>query len=208
MTYLDSLLMQRQKIAVISDKPLEREKLETVIEAGRLAPYAGLAQKNTDTFRHFFVIKRGSRTARELEQLCSRQRILESKRIYEEGLDQKYQPAAFMAEHFKDGGAGDVFSSPWLIVIAERGAYPAREEVCLGYVMENMWLKATELQIAFKPCSIVSDLKDKVSLQKLLGLDSQEHYAFDACNIGYPKDVVKKRENHKKPTEQITYFTD
>ena len=77
MTYLDSLLMQRQKIAVISDKPLEREKLETVIEAGRLAPYGGLAQKNTDTFRHFFVIKRGSRTARELEQLCSRQRILE-----------------------------------------------------------------------------------------------------------------------------------
>lgn len=209
MTYLDTIFMQRQKIAAISsDRELEKEKIECVIEAGRLAPFAGLVQKDCEDFRHFFVIHRDSKTAKLLEELCSEERKKESQRIREEGLDTKYPVAAFFAEHFANGGAADLFAGPWIVVIAERGGYPAREDVCLGYVMENMWLKSMELQLAFKPCSIISDVKDKEKLKNILGLDDKENYAFDGCNIGYPVNPIKTRTEHKKPVRSITYFTE
>lgn len=209
MTYLDTIIMQRQKIAAFSsEKEPGREELESLAEAGRQAPFAGMAQKDCESFRRFFVIHRDSKTAGRLEALCSEERARESQRIRAEGLDQKYPSAAFFADHFAGGGAADLLVSPWLIVIAERGGYPAREESCLGYVMENMWLKATELGLAFKPCSVVSDVKNKEELKRILGLEDDEAYAFDACNVGWPAREIKKRTDHPKPVKSVTWFTE
>ena len=45
---LDKLLEQRRSIREFDITELPEEKIEAVIEAGRLAPFAGLVQKNTD----------------------------------------------------------------------------------------------------------------------------------------------------------------
>ena len=207
MTYLDTIIMQRQKIAAFSsEKEPGREELESLAEAGRQAPFAGMAQKDCESFRRFFMIHRDSKTAGRLEALCSEERARESQRIRAEGLDQKYPSAASFADHFAGGGAADLLVSPWLIVIAERGGYPAREESCLGYVMENMWLKATEMDLAFRVCSGISDISNTDALKDLLGLDMGEVYAFDACNIGYPKNPIAERREHPKPVRSIKYF--
>ena len=45
---------------------MKREQIEQVLEAGRQAPFAGLAQAGKTDFRYFFVIKRGSETQESL----------------------------------------------------------------------------------------------------------------------------------------------
>lgn len=203
---LDRILEQRRSIRQFDITELPEEKLEAVIEAGRLAPFAGLVQKNTDSFRHFFVIHRDSETAAKLKALCEEARHEEVIRIEALGLGQKYPEAAKIAKAISEKPANDIFISPWLIVIAERGGLPQREEVCLGYIMENMWLKATEMDLAFKICSGVSDIKNKDGLKELFGLPMDEVYAFDACNIGYPKNPITERREHEKPVKSIKYF--
>ena len=203
---LDRILEQRRSIREFDITELPEEKLEAVIEAGRLAPFAGLVQKNTSSFRHFFVIHRDSETAEKIKALCEDGRKKEVVRIQENGLAAKYPEVAKIAKAMSEKPANDIFISPWLIIVAERGGLPQREEVCLGYVMENMWLKATEMDLAFRICSGVSDIHDKEGLKKVLGLDDDETYAFDACNIGYPKNPVEERRSHPKPVKSIKYF--
>lgn len=203
---LDKILEQRRSIREFDITELPEEKIEAVIEAGRLAPFAGLVQKDTENFRHFFVIHRDSDTAEKIKQLCEDGRRQEVLRIESNGLARQYPDAAKMIKNMSERPANDILISPWLIVIAERGGLPQREEVCLGYVMENMWLKATEMDLAFRVCSGISDIHNKKELKTLLGLDVDETYAFDACNIGYPKNPVTERKDHKKPVRSVRYF--
>lgn len=203
---LDRILEQRRSIREFDITELPEEKIEAVIEAGRLAPFAGLVQKNTSNFRHFFVIHRDSDMAQKIKELCEDGRKQEVIRIESNGLAKKYPDVAKMIKSMSQRPANDILISPWLIIIAERGGLPQREEVCLGYVMENMWLKATEMDLAFRVCSGISDIHDKTKLKDLLGLDAEETYAFDACNIGYPKEPVIERKEHAKPVKSIKYF--
>ena len=203
---LDKLLEQRRSIREFDITELPEEKIEAVIEAGRLAPFAGLVQKNTDNFRHFFVIHRDSEAAMKVKELCEDGRKQEVLRIEANGLAAKYPDVAKIARALSEKPANDILMSPWLIIIAERGGPPQREEICLGYVMENMWLKATEMDLAFRVCSGVSDIHNKKELKALLGLDENETYAFDACNIGYPKNPITERKDHQKPVKSVKYF--
>ena len=205
-TALDQILEQRQSIRSFDTTELPEEMLEAVIEAGRLAPFAGLVQKDTDSFRHFFIIHRDSEAAEKIKLLCEDGRKQEVLRIESNGLASKYPEVAKMIKSISEKPANDILISPWLIIIAERGGLPQREEICLGYVMENMWLKATEMDLAFRVCSGVSDIHNKKELKALLGLDENETYAFDACNIGYPKNPIAKRKEHAKPVRSIKYF--
>ena len=203
---LDKILEQRRSIREFDSTELPEEKIEAVIEAGRLAPFAGLVQKDTASFRHFFVIHRNSEMAQKIKALCEDGRKQEVLRIEANGLAAKYPEVAKMIKNISEKPANDILMSPWLIIIAERGGLPQREEICLGYVMENMWLKATEMDLAFRVCSGVSDIHNKKELKALLGLSADETYAFDACNIGYPKNPVTERREHPKPVKSIKYF--
>ena len=203
---LDKILEQRRSIRDFDITELPEEKIEAVIEAGRLAPFAGLVQKNTDSFRHFFVIHRDSDMAEKIKVLCEEARRQEVVRIKNNGLADRYPEVAKIAKAMSERPANDIFISPWLIIIAERGGLPQREETCLGYIMENMWLKATEMDLAFRVCSGISDISNTDALKDLLGLDMGEVYAFDACNIGYPKNPIAERREHPKPVRSIKYF--
>jgi len=203
---LDEILWQRQSIRQFDERALEKEMIEKIIEAGRLAPFAGLVQKNTDSFRHFFVIHRDSETAQKVKRLVEEGRRAEAVRIHETHLDERYPEVAAMMKHISTKPADDIFLSPWLIIIAERAGLPQREEICLGYVLENMWLKATEAGVALKICSGISDIHDRESLKNLLGLDAETDYAFDACSVGYPKYPVQEKREHPKPVRSVKYF--
>ncbi len=206
MTSLDYIISQRRSSRDFSEIEPETEKIESIIEAGRMAPFAGLVQRNTDTFRHFFVIHKDSAVAKCLKELVQEGRKDEVLRIKKEGLDLKYPDVAKLINGMSMQPANDVFISPWLIVVAERGGLPQRESVCLGYVMENMWLKATELGLGFKVSSGVADIANTAALKELFGLPADETYAFDACNIGYTATPLPERTEHQKPITSIKYF--
>ena len=81
----------------------------------------------------------------KVKELCEDGRKQEVLRIEANGLAAKYPDVAKIARALSEKPANDILMSPWLIIIAERGRPSQREEICLGYVMENMWLKATEM---------------------------------------------------------------
>ena len=59
-------IRKRKSTRNYTDEEVKQEQIEQVLEAGRLAPFAGLAQAGKTDFRHFFVIKRGSETQESL----------------------------------------------------------------------------------------------------------------------------------------------
>lgn len=203
---LNDILLQRQTVRSFSQEAPGRELVEQVIEAGRLAPFAGLVQKDCDTFRSFFVIARDSDMMGRLMGLVEQGRKDEAARVQAQGLDQKYPKVAELIRGLSTRPANDLLIAPLLIVAAERGGLPQREQVCLGYVLENMWLKATELGLGIKVCSGVADIADKASLKELFGLPKDEVYAFDAISIGIPKGEVPVRTADRKPKPSIQYF--
>lgn len=203
---LNEILLQRQTVRNFSEEAPKRELLEQVIEAGRLAPFAGLVQRDQEAFRHFFVLARNSDAMSRLKGLVEQGRRDEAARVHAEGLDQKYPKVAELIQGLSTRPANDLLIAPCLIVVAERGGLPQREQVCLGYVLENMWLKATELGLGIKICSGVADIADKASLKELFGLPREEVYAFDAVSIGIPGGEVPVRNAERKPAPSVQYF--
>lgn len=203
---LDEILMQRQTVRSFSQEEPDREKLEQMIEAGRLAPFAGLVQRDCEEFRRFFVIKRTSQVMEKLKALVEQGRKDEAARVKAEGLDEKYPDVAKLISGLGTRPADDLLIGPYLIVVAERGGLPQREQVCLGYVLENMWLKATELGLGVKICSGVADIADRDSLKELFQLPREETYGFDAISVGIPAREVPVRSSQRKPVSSIRYF--
>ena len=142
----------------------------------------------------------------KLQALVQQGRKEEAERMAREGLDKRFPESAATLRALGGQPATDRLAAPYLIVVAERGGVPQREKVVLGYVLENMWLKATELGLGLKVCSGVSDIADTGSLKALFGLDENETYAFDAVSVGYPKQELPVRAADRKPLPDVTFF--
>lgn len=199
-------IQKRKSTRNYTEEEVKKEQIEEVLEAGRLAPYAGLAQAGREDFRHFFVIKRGSETAEKLMELVMEARKEDLREVEEQHLEEQYPAYAGAVRNGAGKKPMDLFMAPLLIVAAERGGRPAREHAALGYVMENMWLKATEMGLGFKLCSGVSDVKDQAALKKLLGLPEEETYAFEGCSLGYAVSDVYREERREVPKMQVRYM--
>lgn len=202
---IDHLITARRTVRAFSDAPLEKEKLEAIIEAGRQAPFAGLVNREVPAFRRFFVVTRGTKTAERLKALIIRFRRQELARAKDGDWAQKN--AAYVAALEKlQGTADDAFPCETLVVIAERAGRPVREETALGAVLENMWLKATALGVGFSIRSVVGDILDKAEMKALFGLEARESYAFEACNLGYPQADTPRTAPRETPAAGITYM--
>lgn len=202
---IDHLITARRTVRTFTDAPLEREKLEAIIEAGRQAPFAGLVNREVPTFRRFFVLGRDSRAAGELKELVIRQRAIDLERAEAEDWATHW-PLLAQAAKGRQGQADDLFVSPTLVVVAERAGLPVREETCMGCILENMWLKATALEVAFTIRSAVRDVEDKAAMKALFGLDPAWDYAFDGCNLGYARGDGQRAAPRENPAPSITYM--
>ena len=206
MKQLDSIITSRKSVRSFNGEAVSKEKIEAIIEAGRQAPYAGLAQAGVEEFRHFFVIHKDSEIANPIKLMVQDAREKDLNEALKKQYEKSYSAYVNMLKNTKELHGADIFSTPWLVIIAERGGIPVREEICLGYVLENMWLKATSMDIDFKICSVIGDIKKKDELKNLLGLSKDESYAFDACNMGYAAENVLRDIPRKMPLRSIRYF--
>lgn len=203
---IDDLIQKRKSIRSFTDEVVAKEQLEAVIEAGRLAPFAGLAQAGTSNFRHFFVLRRGTPVCEKLMELVTKARLADLKDVEEKHLELAYPAYANAVKNMSQKKPMDLFLSPLLIIVAERAGMPAREHVALGYVLSNMWLKATDLGLGMKLCSGVGDIKDTSALKELLGLPKEEEFAFDGCNLGIASDTLYREDVRPVPEASITYL--
>lgn len=191
---LDRLIMSRRSVRAYKSEIPDRALIAQIIEAGRQAPYAGLANRGTNDFRHFFVIAKDSPVVDKLRIACA-EAVREKLAVYEQQNDPRMKNMLQAMRMIAEKGLPP-WQAPWLIIIAERKGFPPREGQSLACVLENMWLKTTALGLGMQLVSAINDLEESVALSEVTGLPAGE-YAYDACQIGWPEG-----SNREQPREE------
>jgi nitroreductase len=189
---LDAILEARRSIRRFTSEIPPKELIEQIIKAGLWAPYSGLAVAGKD-YRRFVVIPRESKVTAQLQELLKRKAMFLS-----EKMTKKMEQSSFAREHgqafaerlkmtSRNGVPGLGFAA-YYVVVAERKGIPAVEHRSLAHCLQNMWLKATALGLAFQVLSITAEMGEDKTFRDLLGIP-QGQFALDGCLIGHPGTI-------------------
>jgi nitroreductase len=186
----DEIVRSRHSIRVFKDKKPSKEWIEEIIEAGMFAPYAAAAVGDTIDFRRFFVFERDTISIKTLSSLM-KNKAADGVQHFESLIDKKpfmqskFQPFLNRLKMVVDKGVPGVDTAPYFIIVAELSGIPPVEHESLAHVLENMWLKATALDLGFQLISLTSQMAEDDEVMKLLGLPIKK-FALNGCAIGYP----------------------
>ena len=187
---LDEIIEARRTIRAFAEKVPPKEAVEQIIKAGSLAPYAALAVAGRAEFRRIFVFERGTPARSEAARLVQ----LRARRVLEKMLQarggapaDRTRDEAYLSrlKMLAENGHPSLAAAPYYIVVAEYQGLPAAGLQSLAHVLENMWLKATALGLAFQLISVTESMAEDEAFVRLLGLPFGE-YVMDGCVIGYP----------------------
>jgi nitroreductase len=101
----------------------------------------------------------------------------------------------------KMGMVPGVGTAPYYVVVAERKGFPPVELQSLAHCMENMWLKATALNLGFQLVSVTSQMSQDPAFCRILGIAAGE-WELMGCAIGYPQDELSP--SIRPPVEDVT----
>ncbi len=186
---LDDVLKARHSIRGFSPAPVKKEEIEQIIRAGLIAPFASIAVVGKPDFRKFFIIPAGSPVKGKIKDI-----IVSRFPKYVEDLEKEYGLTPFV-KMLKGGGpnmAAGLLDKPCLVIGAERWGSPAIAPESISYCFENMWLKATSLNVGFQLLTVIPGMKlgnDK-DLCQILGIPTGEYY-LDGFALGYPAENFK-----------------
>jgi len=129
-----------------------------IITAGLHAPYTKSAVENFTEgyFRRFFVIRTGGDSMVMASTLLNAKvkelaADLEKKGKADPTIEEKSHSWTRRLKWFHDlGHLPGVTNAPYYIVIAEHRGIPDLGQHALAHCLENMWLKATALDLAFQ----------------------------------------------------------
>jgi len=187
---LDEIISARRTIRAFAEEAPPREAVELIIKAGLQAPYAALAVAGRDDFRKFFVFSRGTPASAEagrLIQLAARRRLEEIMRAPGRAkvMGDRELPYVDRLRALAEHGHPSLKAAPYFIVVAEYQGIPAAGLQSLAHTLENMWLKATALGLAFQLVSVTESMAEDEAFVRLLGLPFGE-YVLDGCAVGWP----------------------
>ena len=94
-------------------------------------------------------------------------------------------------------------TAPYYIVVAERRGFPPVELQSLAHCLENMWLKATALDLGFQIVSVTSQMSSDPAFCAILGIPSGE-WELMGCAVGYPADELSP--SIRPPVEDVTVW--
>lgn len=186
---LDEIMRARRSCRAFSDRLPSKEDVAAVIEAGRMAPYAIYSAKDVDIFRHYYVLWRGNPLLKEIDRQIRVQSQLDIDALEEkmagDPILEEYGPGLIrMWRHRVEHGVPGFPDPPCLVVIAEwRGARRA-EFQDMAHTLQNMWLKATALNLDFNMISTIESMIHNRAFCDLFGLPVGQ-YGFHACILGY-----------------------
>ena len=193
---LDQILAHRRSYRMFKPEFPPEDAIRRIIHAGLLAPFAAAAVGNSsDYFRRFFVMKKGSQSMNAAAPLVMAEIHRMSDSLHDDmknNLRLREQAIGFaqrLAMIKKLGVVPGIGTAPYYIVVAERKGYPPVELQSLAHCMENMWLKATALELGFQIVSITSEMAQKPEFCNILGITPGE-WELMGCAIGYPQEVL------------------
>jgi nitroreductase len=187
---LDEIIAARRSMRAFAPEAPPREAVEKLIAAGLLAPYAALAVGGRKDFRRFFIFTQGTPAMAEAGRLIQ----TAARGHYERILAERGRapipgdPDFEIMKRIKglaDDGHPALKTAPYFIVLAEYQGLPPAGLQSVAHTLENMWLKATALGLAFQVLSVTESMADVPEFVRLLGLPLGE-YVLDGCAVGYP----------------------
>jgi len=187
---LDEIIEARRTIRAFAEEAPPREEIERLIRAGFLAPYAALAVAGRPDFRRIVVLEKGTPAREEAARLVQlrAQKMLGNMNRARGGAplegDREYAYLSRL-KMLAENGHPSLAKAPFYIVVAEYQGVPAAGLQSLAHVLENMWLKATALGMAFQLISVTEAMAQDEAFVRLLGLPVGE-YVLDGCAVGYP----------------------
>ncbi|MDH5442989.1 MAG: nitroreductase family protein [Hadesarchaea archaeon] len=227
MSNLLKLIQERHSSRITFDRerPVTKQDLKKILEAGRWAPTA----HNMQNFDIIVIDDKGL-----LEKMGNIKSL-----IREDFIRENYQQLSFSEKELlqkKVGVLGTVFPPEWrtpskfdkvigqsrslqqtmrdspviLIVIYDsRKRAPASEGdilgiMSLGCVMENMWLMAESLGISFRVMSTFSGKSVEKEVKRILDIPEYMKIAFAVC-MGYPISTPTKRLRVRRDVEDFTH---
>jgi len=190
---LDGILAARRSTRAFAQTPIpEKGLIDAVIDAGMKAPFASVSAGDVDIFRRFYVLPRGHALLPRIHEL-----IKEQSRLDLAGLLAEKESDPFVREHCQileglwgmvaEKGLPGFLDAPCFVVVAEWAGARRAERQSLAHVMENMWLKATALNLGFCLASVIESMSANAEFCKLFGLPAGR-YGFHGCLMGYPKE--------------------
>ena len=219
------LIQERRSLRIPfdSERPVAKEDLRQILEAGRWAPTA----HNMQNFEIIIVddkklleaignIKRpvSDTFIREnYQQLSFSEEELLRKKV---GLLSTTLPPNLRTPEAKPGESTvqkviRFFGRPIIIVVYDPNKRaPASEGdflgiMSLGCVMENMWLMAHSLGIGFHVISALSSEQVEKEVKSILNIPEYLKIAF-ACRLGYPISTPTKYLRVRRDVEDFTYY--
>ncbi|MGA2361551.1 MAG: nitroreductase family protein [Candidatus Aminicenantales bacterium] len=187
---LDEIVLARRTIRAFAKEPPSRGTIEQLIKAGLQAPYAALAVAGRDDFRRFFVFTQGTPAIAEAGRLIQQA----ARRRFEETLRTRGRAPVAAERDFlymdrlrglAENGHPSLKTAPYFIVAAEYQGVPPAGLQSLAHTLENMWLKATALGLAFQLISVTESMAEDEAFVRLLGLPFGD-YVLDGCAVGCP----------------------
>ncbi len=187
---LDEIIEARRSIRAFAGEAPPKEAVEQLLKAGSLAPYAGLAVAGRTDFRRFFVFERGTPARHEaarLVQLRARMGLEKMLRARGGAPAEKDRDYAYLGRlrMLAEKGHPSLATAPYYIVVAEYQGFPPSGLQSLAHVLQNMWLKAAALGLAFQLISVTEAMAEDEAFVRLLGLPFDE-YVMDGCAVGVP----------------------
>ena len=181
------LITTRRSTRRFSDKPLEREKLEKIIEAGRHAPSGG---NNQNT--HFIVItNRG---------ILDRLAVM----VSEEFATWEITPGMYPSMEKTIRNARDNklifhYNAPALIITANKKDYTNNMADC-ACALENMMLMANALDLGSCWINQLNRLCGDKRVRRVLTMAgvNPDHDVFGCCALGYSDtegEIFKEKRN-------------
>jgi len=205
---LDQILADRRSYRMFKPEFPSDDAIRRILHAGLLAPFAAAAVGSSkDYFRRFFVMRNGSASLDAaiplaMDQVAVMAKGLESEMEKNPALRQKAGVFAQRLSAMKKRGlVPGIGTAPVYIVVAERNGFPPVELQSLAHCMENMWLKATALDLGFQLVSITSQMSQNPAFCTILGIPVGE-WELMGCAIGYPSDELSP--SIRPPVEDVT----
>lgn len=189
-------ILTRRSTRSYSSAPVEKEKLEKIIEAGRYAPSGGNNQTN-----HFIVVQ-NPEVLKKLAELA--QNAFAKMEVTE----QTYSSLKSSIMQSKKGGYVFYYHAPVLIIVANQKDYGNNIADC-SVAVENMMIAANSLDLGSCWINQIHWLTEEPSILKYLqelGLKENER-VYSSMIIGYPKSADGKPVRNLLPRKgnEVTF---
>lgn len=206
--FLDQVLAERRSYRMFKVEVPPRDDIHRILHAGLLAPFAAATIGTPkDYFRRFFVLTSGSKGIKAAIPLVMKEVDVMSEELEQqmhknpELRAQAFSFAQRLVRIKQLGTVPGIGTAPYYIIVAERRGFPSIGLQSLAHCMENMWLKATALELGFQLVSITSQMADTPEFCSILGIAPGE-WDLMGCAVGYPQEELSP--SIRPPVEGLT----